>query len=71
MVEQPISYGHLDMYTFGEVLGSSPNLTLENLMGFSIISPLPAKPKGTLGLHSVRLTVHLSVRQFQFSGLFS
>ena len=25
------------------------------------ICPLPAKPKGTLGLHSVRLSVHLSV----------
>ena len=40
-----------------------------------IISPLPAKPNGTLGLHSVRLSVCPSVRpsvslQYQFSGLF-
>ena len=41
-----------------------------------VISLLPAKPKGTLGLHSVCLSVYLSVclsvsPQYQFPGLFS
>ena len=41
-----------------------------------LIGPLPEKPKGTLGLHSVRLSVRQSVlpsvsQQYQFSLLFS
>ena len=39
--------------------------------GFLLFSPLMAKPKGTIGLHSVCQSIHPSVRQFQFSGLFS
>ena len=35
-----------------------------------IFSPLPTKSKGTLGLHSVRLSVHPSVQQISFPDFF-
>ena len=60
------------------ILGSYPARSLYSCSPFVplLFSPLPAKPKGTLGLHSVHLSVHPSVSpsvspEYQFSGLFS